>query len=58
MKKLVLPSFLPGILIICLIIGLMTNVASYMGGAIVILTIGLYIATRFVFIPRLNQIPF
>lgn len=58
MKKLVLPSFLPGILIICLIIGLMTNVASYMGGAIVILTIGLYLATRFVFIPRLNQIPF
>lgn len=58
MKKLVLPSFLPGILIICLIIGLMTNVASYMGGATVILTIGLYIATRFVFIPRLNQIPF
>lgn len=36
----------------------MTNVASYMGGAIVILTIGLYLATRFVFIPRLNQIPF
>lgn len=58
MKKLVLPSFLPGILIICLIIGLMANVISYMGVAIVILTILLYAATRFVFIPRLNHIPF
>lgn len=36
MKKLVLPSFLPGILIICLIIGLMANVISYMGVAMVI----------------------
>lgn len=51
MKKLVLPSFLPGILIICLIIGLMANVISYMGVAIVILTILLYAATRFIFIP-------
>lgn len=58
MKKLVLPSFLPGILIICLIIGLMANVISYMGVAIVILTILLYAATRFVFIPQLNHIPF
>ena len=58
MKKLVLPSFLPGILIICLIIGLITNVISYMGVAIVILTMLLYIATRFVFIPRINHIPF
>lgn len=58
MKKIVVPSFLPGVLIICLVIGLIANMIFDTGTAIALLAIVLLVGISFLFAPQLNRMSF
>ena len=58
MKKIIVPSFLPGVLIICLVIGLVANMIFDTGTAIALLAIVLLMGISFLFVPQLNRMSF